>query len=313
MIADAANASSPSNVARAATLDVVCIGAVLWDYLGRTDAALPRGGDVPGCIAHRPGGVAMNVAVALRRDGLSPVLLSAVGDDGPGDELVNACRGLGIETQYVRRVAGMTTDRYVAIEDAHGLVAAIADVRCLDAIGCALLEPLLDGRLGSTERPWRGTLVVDGNVGEETMRMLATSPAFAVADLRIAAASPGKAPNLLPLAAHPHATFHLNCAEAGLLCANAFADAGSAAQGLLDRGAYRVVVTDGGHSCCDAMRSAAPVRATPDSVAVTCVTGAGDVFMAAHIAAELRGAGREAALAAALAAAGRHLTDEAVA
>ncbi len=40
------------------------------------------------------------------------------------------------------------------------------------------------------------------------------------------------------------------------------------------------------------------------------MTGAGDVFMAAHIAAELHGASREAALAAAVAAAGRHVAGE---
>ena len=294
----------------AAALDVVCIGAVLWDWLGRTDTPLARGSDVPGRVARQPGGVAMNIAVALRRHGLSPVLLSAVGDDGAGDELVDTCRALGIATQYVQRVAGMATDRYVAIEDAHGLVGAIADVRCLGAIGAGLLEPLLDGRIGGVDRPFRGTLIVDGNVDNETMQTLASSPAFAIADLRIVAASSGKARSLLPLTAYPRATFHLNRDEAATLCAETFADAECAARGLLDRGAYRVLVTDGERFCCDAVRGAAPVRAVPRSLSAACVTGAGDVFMAAHIAAELHGASRETALAAAVAAAGLHMAGE---
>ncbi len=310
MAPDSSNVSSPRTVAIAAALDVVCIGAVLWDYLGRADTNLPHAADVPGLITRQPGGVAMNVAVALRRFGLSPMLLSAVGDDGAGAELIEACEGLRLATQYMRRVAGMATDRYVAIEDARGLVGAVADVRCLGAIGAGLLEPLLDGRLGSVERPSHGTLIVDGNLDDETMRMLATSRAFAAADLRIAAASSGKARSLLPLTAHPRAMFHVNRDEAGLLCAETFTDAESAARTLLERGAYRVVVTDGERSCCDAMRGAASVRAMPASVAVARVTGAGDVFMAAHIAAELRGADRDAALAAALAAAGRHVAPE---
>lgn len=297
-------------MAVATSHDIVCIGAVLWDCIGRADTSIERGNDVPGRITHAPGGVALNIAVALQLHGMAPLLLSAVGDDGAGDELLEACRDLGIATQYVRRVAGIATDRYVAIEDAQGLVGAIADVRCLAAIGAGVLEPLLDGRLGSVDRPWSGTLVVDGNVGEETMRVLANSPAFAAADLRIAAASSGKAPALLPLTAHPRATFHVNRDEAALLCDEPFTDAESAAQRLLDRGAHRVLVTDGERECCDAVRNAPPVRAMPAAVVVARVTGAGDRFMAAHIAAELRGASRDAALAAALAAARQHVAGE---
>lgn len=311
MLVEASHAAPPSASAAITALDVVCIGAALWDCLGRADAMLPRGSDMPGRITRQPGGVAMNVAAALRRHGLSPLLLSAVGADAAGEELIDACRGLGIATHCIQRVVGIATDRYVAIEDAQGLVAAIADVRCLDAAGRGLLEPLSDGRLGSADRPWRGTLVVDGNVGEVVIGMLATAPAFAAADLRIAAASPGKARSLLPLAAHPRATFHVNRDEAALICAQAFADAAAAAQGLLDRGAHRAVVTDGERFCCDAMRGASPVHASPDAVAVARVTGAGDTFMAAHIAAELRGADREAALAMAIAAAARHVASEA--
>jgi sugar/nucleoside kinase (ribokinase family) len=310
---DTAKLSVPLPNAAADTLSVICIGAVLWDCIGRTETPLARDSDVPGRITREPGGVALNIAVALGRHGLSPLLLSAVGDDDAGDELVGACRERGIATQYLRRIAGVATDRYVAIEDAHGLVGAIADVRCLAAIGAELLEPLLDGRLGSVDRPWSGTLIVDGNLGDETMRVLANSPAFAAADLRIAAASSGKASSLLPLTAHPRATFHVNRDEAAMLCAKTFADAESAARCLLDRGAHRVLVTDGERDCCDAVRGAAPVHATPAAVAVARVTGAGDRFMAAHIAAELRGANREAALAAALAAAARHVAGEVVA
>ena len=311
MLADAAFALSPTMKTTAA-LDVVCIGAVLWDYLGRADM-LPHGSDMPGRIVRQPGGVAFNVAVALCRDGLAPILLSAVGDDAPGNELVEACLGLGIATQYIQRIAGIATGRYIAIEDAQGLVAAVADARCLEAAGDTLLAPLLDGRLGSVDHPWRGTLIVDGNVGDAVIEALALAPAFAAADLRIVSASPGKSRGLLSLTAHPRATFHFNRHETELFCAQAFADAAGAALGLLNRGAYRAVVTDGEHACCDAMRGGTPVSAVPPSVAVARVTGAGDVFMAAHIAAELRGASREAALAAALAAAGDHVAQEAYA
>jgi sugar/nucleoside kinase (ribokinase family) len=49
------------------------------------------------------------------------------------------------------------------------------------------------------------------------------------------------------------------------------------------------------------------VRATPPPVRAARITGAGDTFMAAHIAAELAGAGREAALEAAARAAASYV------
>ncbi|MEX0370680.1 MAG: PfkB family carbohydrate kinase, partial [Tateyamaria sp.] len=68
------------------------------------------------------------------------------------------------------------------------------------------------------------------------------------------------------------------------------------------RGAARVLVTDGGNVATEGS-SEGLVSETPPQVLVTRITGAGDTFMAAHIAAETRGADRAAALHAALEAA----------
>ncbi len=68
-------------------------------------------------------------------------------------------------------------------------------------------------------------------------------------------------------------------------------------------------MTDGGASSCDGHRDGILSRHPPE-VLVTRVTGAGDTFMAAHIAAELGGAGREAALERALAAAAAYVSGD---
>ena len=65
-------------------------------------------------------------------------------------------------------------------------------------------------------------------------------------------------------------------------------------------GAAEVLVTDGGRSAAHAGAKGI-VTAVPPQVLVTRVTGAGDTFMAAHIAAEARGEATEAALETALA------------
>ena len=61
--------------------EVICIGSVLWDVIGRSASHMRQGSDVPGRIVRLPGGVAMNIAMTLARFGLRPVLLSAVGRD----------------------------------------------------------------------------------------------------------------------------------------------------------------------------------------------------------------------------------------
>ena len=43
----------------------LCAGAAHWDIIGRTDLPLPPGADVPGRVTRRPGGVAQNIARAL--------------------------------------------------------------------------------------------------------------------------------------------------------------------------------------------------------------------------------------------------------
>lgn len=292
------------------TPDILCIGSVLWDIIGRTPAHMAPGADVPGRITRLPGGVAMNIAMTLARFGLRPGLLSAVGRDAEGEELIRAAAGLGIDTGAVYRSEDLPTDRYMAIEGANGLVAAIADAHSLEAAGDKILRPLADGTLGSAAAPWAGPVALDGNLTTALLAEIATSPLFAAADLRLAPASPGKAERLRPLLSHPRATLYVNLEEAGILCQARFEDSRAAAAALLARGARRVLVTDGGRDCTDGAAGATPVSLAPPPVLVTRVTGAGDTFMAAHVVAERRGADRAAALQAATEAAAHYISGD---
>lgn len=290
--------------------DVLCIGSVLWDIIGRSPAALRLGSDVPGRITRVPGGVAMNIAMTLRRFGLTPALLTAIGRDAEGEELIAACARLGLVTAHVYRSDDLPTDRYMAIEGANGLIAAVADAHSLEAAGDKVLRPLADGRLGSAEAPYAGTIALDGNLTEALLADIAASPLFARADLRVAPASPGKAERLLPLLTHPGATLYVNREEAGLLAKEPFATASEAAEGLLARGARRVLVTDGGKPCAEGTAGAGVIADAPPPVMVARVTGAGDTFMAAHLVAERRGADRAGSLAAAVRAAAEYVSGE---
>ncbi|RVT83995.1 kinase [Rhodobacteraceae bacterium CCMM004] len=289
--------------------DILCIGSVLWDVIGRAASHMRVGSDVPGRITRLPGGVAMNIAMTLRRFGLTPALLSAVGRDPEGEELMVACARMGMVTDHVYRSDDLPTDRYMAVEGANGLIAAVADAHSLEAAGAKVLGPLADGRLGSAEAPYPGIVALDGNLTEALLADIARSPLFSAADLRVAPASPGKAERLLPLMGHPRATLYVNLEEAGLLLNARHDTAHAAAVALIDRGANRVLVTDGAAPA--ALATADEVReAAPPPVLVTRVTGAGDTFMAAHIAAERRGDGVDAALAAALRAAAAYVSGD---
>ena len=251
----------------------------------------------------------MNIAMTLRRFGMRPILLTAIGRDEEGDELISAVARLGMETSHVYRSDDLPTDRYMAVEGANGLVAAIADAHSLEAAGDKILRPLRDGRLGTENAPYDGQIALDGNLTEDMLAVIADSPLFASADLRVAPASPGKAERLLPLLSAQNATLYVNLEEAGILLQRRFQSAADAAQALLEKGAAEVLVTDGGRAAAHAKGSGV-LTASPPSVLVTRVTGAGDTFMAAHIAAEGRGEEPEQALETALRAAADYVSGD---
>ncbi|MEQ9259902.1 MAG: PfkB family carbohydrate kinase, partial [Roseovarius sp.] len=252
--------------------EVLCIGSVLWDVIGRSASVMRQGSDVPGRITRQPGGVALNIAIALARKGLRPVLLSAVGRDPSGTELLARCEGLGLDVAHVYRSEDMPTDRYMAVEGANGLIAAIADAHSLEAAGAKILAPLSDGRLAEAQAPYPGLVALDGNLTLELLEEISRSPLLAAADLRIAPASPGKAERLLPFLQRQRGTLYVNLEEARILCQSPLATAAEAAAALLARGAHRAIVTDGGNPAADG-HAEGVLTGKPPEVLVTRVTG----------------------------------------
>lgn len=284
------------------TPDILCIGSVLWDIIGRSNAHMDKGSDVPGRITRIPGGVALNIAMAAKAYGMTPALLSVVGRDTEGDELVAALGRMGLLTDTLYRSEDLPTDVYMAVEGGNGLIAAIADAHSLEAAGDKILRPLdaLD---------FTGPIVVDGNLTQDLLGRIASDARFAGTDLRIAPASPGKAERLLPFLTHGSATLYVNLEEAGLLLHAPQSDAPTAAAALRKRGLHRALVTNGPNLAACA-HPGGVVSSQPRAVMVTRVTGAGDTFMAAHIAAEAQGATPDAALARALEAAATYVSGD---
>lgn len=66
---------------------IICFGEVLWDVL-------PSG--------KMPGGAPMNVAIHLTYNGFSPLIISRVGNDDLGKELVRFLQQKNISTQWIQ-------------------------------------------------------------------------------------------------------------------------------------------------------------------------------------------------------------------
>jgi sugar/nucleoside kinase (ribokinase family) len=265
-----------------------CIGSVLWDIVGRSDRVMKAGHDVPGRILRIPGGVAMNIAMALRMHGVPVSLLTSLGADSAGRDLLEEATRRGMETALVHISDTHPTDQYMAIEGSNGLIAAIADAHSLEAEAEAVIAPMCDGRVGSADDPFDGLVVCEGNLPEATLDYISGAAEFRAADVRLAPASPGKAERLKPFFGHNRATFYVNLIEANILLGTKLGSAAEAAAQLVETGLYRAAVTDGPNLA--AIADASGVHAAvPPAVTVLRVTGAGDVFMASHIVAETRG------------------------
>lgn len=288
---------------------ILCIGAAHWDMIALADHGMPRGADRPGMIMRRPGGVALNLALALARRKMLPVLLSTVGLDDAGRALLAHARACGVETGYVHADPARPTGWYVAIEDPGGLVAAVAETAALDEAGVQLLAALEDGRLAAADAPWQGAVAVDGNLDAARLRQLGRLPALRGARLAVIAASPAKAPALRAVLAHPDAWFYLNRSEAEALMARDFDSAAQAAQALLEAGAASALVTDGAKPVAWAVPGRL-LTARPRRVRAQRVSGAGDALVAAHLAAVHEGTCADTALERALTEAAAHVAGE---
>ena len=295
-----------SNLAKSAQLQVVCIGSANWDIVGLSEHSFVHGSDRPGRIVRRAGGVALNVAAELAQQAVSVALLTAVGNDAAGIDLLAAAQSMGINVDYVSKYHDMATDSYMAIEGADGVVAAVADARCLEAAGATILQPLINEDLAGAKQPWRQIMLVDGNLEPDLLADIAANDLFAEADLRIVSASNGKVERLACFLGCEHVSLYLNRTEANILLESDNLSATKAASRLTKSGLRASLVSDGAnalaHSCAEGLYTQLPPR-----VSERLCTGAGDVLVAAHIAAQLRGFGIQQELQYAANAAARHV------
>ena len=114
---------------------VLVIGATLLDTKGKPVAGLEPGTSNTAEIRSTRGGTARNVAENLARLGAEVVLISAVGDDPTGRQLMIQTAEAGVNLDYVEMLPGQATGSYIALLEPSGLLAvALDDVRVMQTI-----------------------------------------------------------------------------------------------------------------------------------------------------------------------------------
>jgi pseudouridine kinase len=114
---------------------ILVIGSSGLDLVGRSFENLQPGTSNPGQLRVSPGGVARNVAENLVRLGLNVKLITAVGDDRQGQQILQETRSVGINIEHCLQIPNHPTGSYLAILDEQGnLHLGIDDMRISDSI-----------------------------------------------------------------------------------------------------------------------------------------------------------------------------------
>ena len=153
--------------------EVVVVGGCVVDTIYKASTASATvstmvGTSTPCNLVRRSyGGVGRNVAEALARLDVKVKLLSVVGEDQAGDDIVKQCMAFGIDASGVLRVAGCSTASYTAILDGAGeLVSASADMKIFDA-HLATGTHLAEIRRQLFPNDAARYIIIDGNVPQD--------------------------------------------------------------------------------------------------------------------------------------------------
>ncbi len=114
---------------------VLVLGAAGLDMVGRLEAELRPAASNPARIRSSYGGVARNVAENLARLGQPVRLITVLGNDRTGDEILAHTAAAGVEMSAVLRTDEYPTGSYMGIVDKGGkLQFAVDDMRLLEAL-----------------------------------------------------------------------------------------------------------------------------------------------------------------------------------
>ena len=191
---------------------VIVIGGAGVDLIGRLEGELIPGTKNPANIRTSYGGVARNVAENLSRLGQQTILLTAVGNDQAGKQLLAQAVQAGVDVSHVLTTPDHPTGTYLGVLNAQGtLQFALDDINATQSLTPEYIE-------SHAELFKAASLVfIDANLPKPTLRKIFSKARLARIPVCADPTATGLAARLMPFIKRLR-LITPNGEEAGVLC-----------------------------------------------------------------------------------------------
>ncbi len=146
---------------------VIVIGGAGVDMIGHLDGELKAGTSNPANIRTSFGGAARNVAENLVRLGHRAILLTAVGKDHHGEQLLKKVQEAGVDISKILSTPEYPTGSYLGVVDQNGVLQfALDDINATSALTPEYMRSL-SNLFGKAS-----LVVIDANLPKDTLRTI---------------------------------------------------------------------------------------------------------------------------------------------
>ena len=265
---------------------ILVIGGTNMDIGARPFGPLQPRDSLPGAVTKTPGGVGRNIALSLAQLGHHVIMLTAVGNDPDGRELLSLGEAAGLDLSHARILDDTPTSLYVYVSDGKGEIQwAVCDASASDRVDRGYLAENADLIRNAA------AVLLDTNPPESAIVYAAETAAEAGVPLfvdPISAAKASKVRSILPYVT----VMKPNKMEAQVLYGRPILtqnNAEDAALFLLEEGVDEVYLTLGKNGVV-AGEKGQPLLTMPGFARhVVNTSGCGDAFLAAVLHAYLQG------------------------
>ncbi len=265
---------------------ILVIGGTNMDVGARTLVPLKPRDSLPGMITKTPGGVGRNIAVTLSQLGDHVTMMTAVGNDSDGLELLRLGHDAGLSLSRARILDDTPTSLYLYLEDNTGEVQwAVCDASASERIDRTYIAQNADLIRGAA------AVLLDTNPPADALVYAAEIAAEAGVPIFVDPISAAKAHKILPIM--PLITaLKPNKMEAQVLFDRpilTLANAEDAARYMLDAGVKEVFLTLGKKGVVAGEQDEPLLHLPGFALHPVNTSGCGDAFMAAVIHSHLLG------------------------
>ena len=265
---------------------ILVIGGTNMDIGARPFGALQPHDSLPGAVTKTPGGVGRNIAVTLSQLGHRVIMLTAVGNDADGRELLSLGESAGLDLSHARVLDDTPTSLYIYVSDGKGEIQwAVCDASASDRIDRGYLAENADLIRGAA------AVLIDTNPPESAIVYAAETAAEAGVPLFVDPISAAKASKVSSILSYI-TVIKPNKQEAQVLYGRPLLtmnNAEDAALFLLEEGVKEVYLTLGKNGVVAGM-AGQPLLSLPGYARhLVNTSGCGDAFLAAVLHAYLQG------------------------